>query len=301
MTYLQLAAHLFLLLFWVRLWRKPAQEFYFNPFLSGPTRLTDNILRFLRPALRLPDRPALLLALAFFWIFQALFFARFGKPWHITFGLIRFAPPEETLAWGLQFAYSGLHAMQFLLHVWTLYFFTRLIAPPNRATRSHEAFAFFTNPFSRLPLALQPLVLLTLHFALAFAVTRTGALAHTGLTLQDTTTVASQMFTGAPTPEQLLRIGGLAAVSFTSGIETLIYTIIFFILGGLFLTLAGAQTPSLIFRESVDVLMGRFSRNPNAAGGGLDFTPMLFIIVLSIISGNLQLTLSRLLLMPLPS
>jgi len=300
MTYLQLTAHLFLLVFWMRLWVKPRESFSFNPFLSGPGRLGDTVVAFLRPALGLSDRAAPLVLLAFLWVFQAMFFARFGKAWHLSFGMVQFMPPQETLAWGIQFAYSALHSAQFLVQAWTVYFFTRLLAPPNCSTRAQEAFAFFMNPFSRLPLLVQPLVLLALHLALAFAVIRMGALSHVGLPKQDATLFVSGAFTSGHVLRQSVATGCVAAMSFANGLETLIYSIIFFILGGLVMVLAGAQTLSVIFRESVDALMGRFARNPAATGGGLDFTPILFIFVVSFINGNVQVLLSRLLLMPLP-
>jgi len=156
------------------------------------------------------------------------------------------------------------------------------------------------RPFSRLPILFQPLALLALHVALAYMVTRIGALSHIGLPRQDEARFFAGVFTEGHALTQLVRIGGAAAMSFASGLETLIYSIIFFILGGLVMVLAGAQTLSVIFRESVDALMGRFARNPAATGGGLDFTPILFIFVVSFINGNVQVLLSRLLLMPLP-
>jgi len=299
MTYLQLAAHLFLLVFWTRVWVKPAQSLTLNPFLSGPLRLGDTIAGFLRPALGLPDRMTALALLLFFWAFQAMFFIRFGTAWRISFGLIHFRPPGEDLAWGMQFAYSGLRSAHLLLQAWTLYFFTRLIAPRDRSARAHEAFAFFMSPFSRLPLVLQPFVLLALHAAFAFAVLSTGVLLSTGVAQGDAGRPVHALAMDGSALSLLLKVGLLAMMSFASGLETLIYAIIFFILGGLALTLFGAQFLSTVFRESTDVLMGRFARNPAVTGGGLDFTPMIFVFAVSFISGNMQVLLMKLLRLPL--
>jgi len=294
MTYLQLAAHLFLLLFWTRLWVKPAPSLTSNPFLSGPLRLGERIADALRPALGLPDRMTALALLLFFWAFQAMFFIRFGKAWQISFGFTHFVPPREELAWGMQFAYSGLRSAHVLLQAWSLYFFTRLIAPRDRSARAHEAFAFFMSPFSRLPLAFQPLVLLALHAALAFALFSAGALMSSGLLQEGEVRHTYALVMKSPA-ELVLKVGVLALMSFASGLETLTYAIIFFILGGLALMLFGAQFLSAVFRESTDVLMGRFARNPAAAGGGLDFTPMIFVIAVSFISSNIHLMLRKLL------
>lgn len=303
MTYLQIAAHLFLLLFWTRLWAKPGQSFSFNPFLSEITRFSDKVVGFLRPALMLPDRLTALALLVFAWAFQAMFFVRFGKAWHLSFGMLGLVPPGETLPWGIQFALAGLSSAHFLFQAWTLYFFSRLIAPPvSNENRAQEAFTFLMYPFSRLPLLLQPLVLLVLYGTLVFAALHAGALLQSGeVTLQQFKSATPvNLFTGAPASILILKIGVLAMMSFVGGLETLIYTIIFFILGGLAMMLVGSQRLTIIFRESTDVLLGRFARNPAATGGGLDFTPMIFIIVLSFISVQLQLILCKLFFMPLP-
>ena len=301
MTYLQLAAHLFLLLFWARLWVKPADAFSFNPFLSGPTRLTDNVLGFLRPALPLPGRLTPLAALALFWTFQAMFFARFSREWTMTIGVMQFTPPEGALSWGTQFAYSGLYTAQFLILAWTVYFFTQLIARPGHENRAQEAFTFFTAPFSRLPLFLQPFVLLALHAALAVTVVRVGTLPNLVELVQEAggKSLPPEVFAGASVLTHA-KIICLALMSFTSGLQTLMYTLIFFLFGGLAAALFGAKTPMSVCRESADVLLGRFSRNPAATGGGFDFTPVLFIIAVSFISGQLQLVLIRLIQTPPP-
>ena len=303
MTYLQIAAHLFLLLFWTRLWVKPRQSFSFNPFLSELIRFSDNVVGFLRPALMLPDRLTALALLAFAWAFQAMFFVRFGKAWHLSFGMLGFVPSVESLPWGIQFALAGLSSAHFLLQAWTLYFLSRLIASPVRdETRAQEAFTFLMHPFSRLPLLLQPLVLLVLHGALVLAAVYAGALLQPGeFTLQQFKSATPvHLLTGESAAIPLLKIGVLAMMSFAGGLETLIYTIIFFILGGLAMMLVGAQRLTMIFRESTDMLLGRFARHPAVTGGGLDFTPILFIFVVSFLNGNAQVLLSKLLLTPLP-
>jgi len=300
MTYLQLAAHLFLLLFWTRFWVRPAQEFYFNPFLSGTTRFIDSVIGFLRPALMLPERLTALVLLALFWTFQALFFARFGSGWQLMIGQILFAPPEgAALTWGTQAAFSGLATAWFLLQAWTLYFFVRLISPTStsRATRAQEAFTFFMSPFSRLTLPLQAAVLLALHFAFVYALGRTGLVAYTVFGEEEVTAMTG-LFADAHTPASLLRTGWLALDAFACGLETLVYTLLFFIFGGFAALLLGKKLPARICQESIDVLMGDFSRK-TMPGGGLDFRPMIFFIVANLISTHVHLMLHKLIVMPL--
>ena len=300
MPYLLLTAHLFLLLFWTRLWVKPAQEFYFNPFVSGPVRFIDSIIGFLRPALMLPDRLTALVLLLLFWAFQTIFFARFGGAPDMTFGeIILKTPIDEPLSWGMQFAHSGFRTAQFLLQLWTVYFFVRLIAAPNCESRAQEVFTFITNPFSRMHLLLQPFVLLPLHLALAYAVIRTGAFATVDISLNADTKTVQELFKDGPIWMQAARTGLLALISFTSALGSLLFTLVFFLFGGLITMLFRAQLPSMICRESTDLLMGRFARNSTAATTGLDLTPLFFIIVLNILAHHLQSVLSRLLLLQL--
>ena len=81
-----LLTNLLLLLFWVRLWSQPDRELYFNPLLSAPTRLTDRVLDFLRPALPLPERLTTLLLLVFLLAFR-------GAAWHHLPNDVRLLPP----------------------------------------------------------------------------------------------------------------------------------------------------------------------------------------------------------------
>jgi hypothetical protein len=106
------------------------------------------------------------------------------------------------------------------------------------------------------------------------------------------------LFTGGPVLIQLVKIGWLAMLSFTNGLQTLILTLIFFFLGGIAMMLFSAKLPTIICRESVDVLLGRFVRNPTSVGG-FDFTSIFFVIIVSLISSHVQVTLYNLILMPL--
>ena len=292
MTFLQLVAHLFLLLLWTRLWVRPQQEFYFNPFLSGPTRLMDTIIGFLRPALMLPERMTALVLLLLFWAFQAVFFIRFGNTTWQLFGQAPLTPSDESLSWVVRLAYSGLRTAQFLLRVWTIYFFVRLIPPPpTRVTRAQEVFTFCTRPFSWLPLLVQPLVLFALYFALVFAATRTGSVIHFVRGEQSIPGIVVDGTVWA----QFLKIGTLALMSFIAGLQMLIHVLIFLVLGGLTATIFGAQLFRAICNESVDALLGRFARKLVFAGG-FDCTPLVAIIVLDVLSSAILVSLIKFLL-----
>lgn len=300
MLYLQLIAHLLLLLFWVRVWVRPANEFYFNPFLSGTTRFTDNILQFFRPVLMLPDQGAALVLLSFFCVFKTLFFMRFGPGVTLSFGtLFSFTPDAHATAFSLQVLYGAVQFALFVVRLWTLYFFVQLIAAPKRLTRAAEAFAFFTRPFSLIPFILQPFVLVGLHFCLTVAVLNLGFIPGTLTTLiPNPEAPALGLFLEGHPLHLFLRMGWLSLMSFGDGLMWMNNALLLCILGSFLSMLFGMKTVMLICAESVEVLLGRFSRRPTATGG-IDFTPMIFYFIVNSLYAMIQIGLYKLITLPL--
>lgn len=279
----QIIFNLLILLFWVRLWSTPANEFYFNPFLSGTVRLTDSVLAFVRPVLRLPEPVAALLALLFIGAFKTLFLGRMGGAWTLTVGSVfHFSPASSGDLWGPHFLYSALDAALFLARFWTVYFLVVAISTQQRASRAQEAFAYFARPFSRLPFLAQPVVLLVLHGALAFALCRSGVLteAMAGQTAEVEKAAASPFLTG-PLLVQLLKTGWLGVLSMADGLALLTQALFILILGNFAAAIFQIASVTIICHEAVEMLLGRFARNRAATGFGLDFTPLIFFFVVS--------------------
>ncbi len=299
MDYLIFSFNILLLLFWIRLWSAPDKEFYFNPFLSGTIKITDSVLAFLRPVLYLPEQAAAAGLLIFGIVFKTILVLRLQATWTIKLGtFFHFSP----LAVGDQIPplllFSLLHFAAFLLKLWTVYLLVRLITPSARTTRAAEAFAFFARPFSRLPLLAQPVVLLALHAALAFTVSRTGTLSTISQITESAKTVAVSPFLEGPLLAQLLKTGWLAALSFADGLSMLTRALFILILGNLAAAVLRAQAAVIICSEGVELLLGRFARN-RVGGLGFDFTPLIFFFVVDMMYNSICLGLFNLIHLPL--
>jgi hypothetical protein len=299
MVYLQLIVNLFLLLFWVRFWVRPANEFYFNPFLSGTTRFVDSIVQFLRPVIMLPDQLAALALLSFFCVFKTIFFMRFGGGVTLSYGTIfSFTPDLQHASFSYQLLYGGLQFGLFIVRLWTLYFIVRILARPTRLTRAAEAFAFFARPFSLIPFLLQPFVLIALHFCITALIISLGFIPSVlSALISNAQAPATDIFlTGHPLAV-LLKLGWLSLMSYGDGLMWMNNALLLFILGNFLSMIFGFKTVMLICTESVDVLLGRFSRRQTATSG-IDFTPMIFFFIVNFIYGIIQTGLYKLITAP---
>ena len=299
MDYLPFVFNILLLLFWVRLWSAPDKEFYFNPFLSGTVRLTDSVLVFLRPVLNVPEHAAAALIILFTVAFKTLLMARLNVAWTLSFGLaFRYTPITAENQWGPMLLFSAYHFASFLLKFWCVYLIVKLITPPHRVNRATEALDFFARPFSRLPFLAQPVVLIVLHVALAFAVSRTGLLNITNPLTQETKTVAVSPFLTGSLLAQLLKTGWLAALAMADGLALLIRALFVLIIGNLGAAVLQAQTALILCSEGVELLLGRFARTRATTGMGFDFTPLIFFFVVDMVYRGICLGLENLINSP---
>lgn len=299
MDYLILTFNILLLLFWIRLWSAPDKEFYFNPFLSGTIKITDSVLAFLRPALCLPEQAAAAAILLFFILFKTILLLRLQGTWTVTLGtFFHFSPLAVGDKMSPLLLFSLLHFVAFLLKLWTVYLLVRLITPQFRTTRATEAFDFFARPFSRLPLLAQPVVLIVLHAALAFTVSRTGALSTLSQITESAKPALVSPFLTGPLFAQMLKTGWLAALSLADGLSMLTRTLFVLILGNLAAAVLQARGAVIICSEGVELLLGRFSRN-RVGGMGFDFTPLIFFFVVDMMYNSICLGLFNLIHMPM--
>jgi hypothetical protein len=275
---LLIVTNLFLLLFWVRLWSRPEQELYFNPFLSAPTRLTDWILSFLRPVLPFPGRLVSLIILTFFLLFRGVVLRHFATeaPISIAVGLVfQFVPRVEGLHGALIF--SALHFFLFVAHFWGLYLCIQILTPVLRRDRASEAFHFAALPLSALRWWLQVLLLLVMNGFLIHELLTTGTL---------TVQTPAGMATPPPPPaagdpvKQILYHGWLTALSVADSLLLAKNAMIVFILGGLAAMLSQNPLLNAISNEGVNVLLGRFARR--VCIGLFDLTPILYFFAMDI-------------------
>jgi hypothetical protein len=298
MLKLPIIFNVLMLLFWVRLWSAPANEFYFNPFLSGTVRLTDAAHAFLRPVLRLPEQASALLLVLFVGVFKTLLLGRLGTTWSLDIGSVfRFGPSPSGELWAPHFLFSALDFAQFLLRLWTVFFLVQALSFRQRAGRALEAFAFFARPFSSLPFLAQPAALLALHGLLAFALSRAGVLTE-ALSDQAVETPTASPFLTGPLLLQALRTCWLGVLSFADGLLLLTQSLFVLILGNFVASLFQIGGAMVICHEAVEMLLGRFARNRGATGLGLDFTPLIFFFVVSLTYDSIRAGLLNLIQFP---
>ena len=307
MDYLLYAFHGLVLVFWVRLWSASSNEFHFNPFLSGTVRFTDSVFAFLRPVLFLPEQAAAAAVVAFTLGFKAALLWHLNAKWSIDIGTLFLFMPRLPATPDGQFApilaFSAAQFAVFMVRLWTVYLLVRLITPSSRVTRATDALAYFSRPFSRLPIFAQPFALLALHALLALFLTRACASAtFPSLEAMAGDMTANPSTDGAPfltgtALAQFLKVGWLAALSFADGFKFMMNALFVVILGSLGAAVLQARNAMIIFSEAVELLLGRFARKGSAAMG-IDFTPIIFIIVVNLMYGSICQTLHKLIHSP---
>jgi hypothetical protein len=224
---------------------------------------------------------------------------RFGGGITLSYGTIfSFAPDLQHASFGFQLLYGGLQFGLFVVRLWTLYFIVRILQRPTRLTRAAEAFSFFARPFSLIPFLIQPFALIALHFCLTVVVISIG--------FTPTALPALMPIAQAPTTDiflsghpvaVMLKLGWLSMMSFGDGLMWMNNALLLFILGNFISMIFGLKTVMLICTESVDVLLGRFSRRQTATSG-IDFTPMIFFFIVNFIYGIIQTGLFKLIMSP---
>ncbi len=268
---------LFLLLLWARIWIDSDQEFYFNPLLSAPVRLTDRIFDFLRPVfIGLPSRGIALFTLLFLLAFRGAVVYKAAAAWSLTVGMVvqRQLPLES---WQACMLFSGLEFLVFLVRLWGLALLISLITPTRRPDRATLAFRFFTVPFSvlpRLPLA-ACVVLLNVLVMLA--------LQHVGVQPMTESIVGLKPLDAgldwAQPIAALVQLGWLTALSLSDVLlmaRSAMLVCVFTGLGAALLQKRGLQQ---LCNEAVQVLLGGFGRRPLLVGM-MDLTPIVYFMAL---------------------
>lgn len=280
MNALLLGTNLFFLLLWIRLWRLSEHEFYFNPLLSAPTRLTDRLVEFLRPVLAgFPPRAIVAVTLLFLLAFRGILLGSLGRDWVIAVGsaYARAFPTGSHIGCIL---FSITEFIVFLIRLWGLAFLVALMTPVTRHDRVTEAFRCFTLPFSLLPrLSMAPAILL-LNALLVLHLQHTGR------------PFAGQISSGLPalavTLDWQAPLRTLLGLSWLTGLAV---ADIFLAAYGAMMAVVVASLLALVTQnrglqmlanEVVRFLLGGFSRRPLMIGM-IDLTPLAYFFVMNIL------------------
>lgn len=276
MEALLIVTNLFFLLFWVRLWMLPEQELYFNPFLSGPTRLTDRVVDFLRMALPFSGRLVCLLVLVFLLVFRGLALYQFAPQWTWAIRVgSSFAFVPHTPGLHAACIFSVLDLLFFVARLWGLYVLTQLLTPVLRRDRASEVLHVAALPLSTLQRWMQVLLLLLVHAGLIYELTWVGAVT---LALPPGVPPPAAHPTSVPACHQLAHHAWLIVLSLADSLRAAQACLVAFFIGGFAALFIQNATLNAISNDGINVLLGRFARRIMA--GLFDLTPIVYYFVL---------------------
>lgn len=276
-----LFTNLFLLLFWVRLWSRPEQELYFNPLLSAPTRWTDRVLDFLRPALPLPEGLTTLLLLVFLLAFRgAAWHHLFPEaPWFIAIGpVLRFVPREPGVAGAL--AFSLLSFLFFVACYWGVYVLTQFLTPVLRRDRASEALRFAALPLSALPRWAQLLLLLAAHGLLVYELCLVGTPGAAPMPHASSASLPAAALPALILTQQPVQFVYLGLLSVADLLVTAIHLMFALLVGSFAAALLQNLAMGMLCNEGIAALLGTRRR---LMIGFLDLTPLLYLVGLHLL------------------
>jgi uncharacterized protein YggT (Ycf19 family) len=269
--------NLLLLLFWVRIWNEEYRKLAANPFLVGFARVQQGILRYLHPVLPFLA-PRLLAAAAF--VFLLVFRGLAVPPkaeWvvHLGFAVTQFQP--GSILGGIVFSILSFGA--FLFKLWGLsliYVHAERIATVRPTT---DALAKLARPFVSLDMAVRPPLLLVLGAALGYGMNHLGVPPEGANSYES----ASALVLSA----RLL----IVAVSGWVGLLPLIQSLLILTIIGSWVSMfTGSYGLASFCHEWIEMLIGPLRRYPVRVGT-LDLTPLIFMILLGVVHGALQMVL----------
>jgi len=246
-------------------------------------KFTDAIIGPLRPAF--PGLPVAFVAtflLLVALVARALICPRMPAVWPLQMGLLTAGAQTETLA-GC-FAGSCVSALIFLLQFWMIALLYLPCGHNLSSDRTRNALFVLTKPFSLLPHSLRPLALILGGMGLAFLVDR--LLPAHGL-MASGSAVAASPFAATPLAiaVRLLVLGLSVSVN---AIYMLQQMVIFLMIGSWGGALFGLPGLAFFCREWTDLLMGPLRRHPVRLGF-LDLTPLVFLVLLSVVQVGITL------------
>jgi len=286
MNTMMLATNVLLLVLWIRCQPKGAEDFHFNPCISGPTRWVDGLLDFLRPVFPVPLGGIAAILFVVTVVLRAALCRYFSWNPAIAVGtFFTFEPPS----WSIEnlVAYSLLDAGFFLARFWAMMLVVRmLVAAGASRGRVLDALCFAARPFARVSLPVHAFSVMLAHLALVGCLYTSTASVPPEVIGRDGAPFVVVLQTGE-LPVKVLRMAWLAAVSVSDGVGFLRGALMFALFGSLVGMILRRAALAVICSEMVQTLMGRFARGTNSMPGGMgiDLTPLIFFFVLNLVYG----------------
>jgi len=280
MSILIFFTNLFFLMLWMRLWKLEDHEFYFNPLLSAPARMTDKMAEFLRPVLPgLPPRAIMAVTLLFLIIFRGVMLCSAGSNWLIVIGS-NYAREFPVGDWIGCILFSLTDFMVFLLRLWGLALLVDLMTPVPRRDRVTEAFRCFALPFSLLRRFTMIPVFLLLNVLLALHLQQTGR-PFTGVLPNGVTALSITLNWQEPIRAAigLSWLTGLAAADIFLTAYGAVMAVVF---TSLLALLTQNRALHVLSAEALHLLLGGFSRRPLMVWV-IDLTPLAYFFMMNMI------------------
>ncbi|NLN00418.1 MAG: hypothetical protein GX174_00740 [Lentisphaerae bacterium] len=280
MSILIFFTNLFFLMLWMRLWKLEDHEFYFNPLLSAPARMTDKMAEFLRPVLPgLPPRAIMAVTLLFLIIFRGVMLCSAGSNWLIVIGS-NYAREFPVGDWIGCILFSLTDFMVFLLRLWGLALLVALMTPVPRRDRVTEAFRCFALPFSLLRRFTMIPVFLLLNVLLALHLQQTGR-PFTGVLPNGVTALSITLNWQEPIRAAigLSWLTGLAAADIFLTAYGAVMAVVF---TSLLALLTQNRALHVLSAEALHLLLGGFSRRPLMVWV-IDLTPLAYFFMMNMI------------------
>ena len=280
MSILIFFTNIFFLMLWMRLWKLEDHEFYFNPLLSAPTRMTDKMAGFLRPVLPgLPPRAIMAVTLLFLIIFRGVMLCSAGSNWLIVIGS-NYAREFPVGDWIGCILFSLTDFMVFLLRLWGLGLLVALMTPVPRRDRVTEAFRCFSLPLSLLRRFTMIPVFLLLNVLLVLHLQQTGR-PFTGVLPSGVTALSITLNWQEPIRAALglSWLTGLAAADIFLTAYGAVMAVVF---TSLLALLTQNRALPVLSAEALHSLLGGFSRRPLMIGM-IDLTPLAYFFVMNML------------------
>ncbi|MCK5850606.1 MAG: hypothetical protein KAH23_06790 [Kiritimatiellae bacterium] len=257
-----------LLLLWFRTWTYEDRCIYFNPYMASLTRVSNFILKILRPLFfGSPGRFVPAMTVVFIIVLRTIILAS-GAPMMLQAGFEIATPITSSILSCLLFSFLAF--LVFIFMLWSIaliYIRPELNSPSNHTANTITILA---RPFTDIKPEWRPLALFLFGFIITAGVALGGE-AKTGC-----------MYLGGPAPVIIAKLAISSVACFVNILFYIRSFTILLIIGSLVSAFTASQNLMTFCHEWLNFLMGPLRKYPIRIGM-FDITPMLFIVAIQII------------------
>jgi len=261
-------------LFWFRLWCHEDRSLFFNPHLSTLERLSDTMIRFMRPLFTgIPERAIPAILVIFLLVLRALMIA-FGAPLPLSLGFELAWPIAGNLLSCLLF--SVLSFAIFLFMLWSLslvYVRTRFSSQSHHTLNAVDSLA---RPFSHIRTEFRPPTLLA-----------TGIVLAAILALASTRGPHARPFHTGPYALLFFRLTLSALAGWTNILAVICRFMLLLVIVSWAAMFANSRPMAYFCNQWLSFLLGPLRRCPLVIGT-FNLTPLVFMLAAWFVHGQLM-------------